>query len=60
MANGYVFDRYLDRNGEWRWRFVSSANGKIMADSGEGYSSLAHCDDAIAVIKREAPLARLV
>lgn len=41
-------------------RFVSTANGKIMADSGEGYSSLEACDRAIAVIKREAPLARLV
>lgn len=59
MADKYVFDRYLDRAGEWRWRF-KAPNGKIMADSGEGYSSLAACDAAIAVIKREAPLAALV
>ena len=59
MATEYVFDRYLDRAGEWRWRFVSP-NGRKMADSGEGYSSLKECDKAIAVIKREAPLARLV
>jgi uncharacterized protein YegP (UPF0339 family) len=60
MAAEYVFDRYIDRNGKWRWRFVYTGNGKIMADSGQGYSSLAACDEAIAVIKREAPLARLV
>lgn len=28
---------YKDTAGKWRWRFVS--NGRIMADSGQGYSS---------------------
>lgn len=28
---------YKDRRQEWRWRLVSQ-NGRIMADSGEGYS----------------------
>lgn len=27
---------YRDRKGEWRWR-LKSANGKIVACSGEGY-----------------------
>lgn len=27
---------YKDRKGEWRWRFVAP-NGRIVADSGEGY-----------------------
>lgn len=27
---------YQDRRKEWRWRFV--VNGRIMADSGEGYA----------------------
>lgn len=27
---------YKDRKGEWRWRLKSS-NGKIVAESGEGY-----------------------
>jgi uncharacterized protein YegP (UPF0339 family) len=58
MATKYVFDRYLDRQSKWRWRFVAP-NGKIMADSGEGYSSLHACDEAIAVLKREVPLAAL-
>lgn len=29
---------YRDRKGEWRWRIVAR-NGRIVADSGEGYSS---------------------
>jgi uncharacterized protein YegP (UPF0339 family) len=27
---------YKDRRGEWRWRF-QAGNGRIVADSGEGY-----------------------
>lgn len=29
---------YEDNAGEWRWRLVA-ANGKIVADSGEGYDT---------------------
>lgn len=29
---------YVDRKGEWRWRLIAK-NGRIVADSGEGYSS---------------------
>ena len=57
MASEYEFNRYKDKAGEWRWRF-KSPNGKIMADSGEGYSSLSACDNAIDVIKREASKAK--
>lgn len=28
---------YKDKRGEWRWR-VKHSNGRILADSGEGYS----------------------
>lgn len=28
---------YQDLRGEWRWRLVSS-NGRVMADSSEGYT----------------------
>lgn len=30
------FNIYRDNNSEWRWRLVSR-NGRIIADSGEGY-----------------------
>ncbi|HMG72260.1 MAG TPA: DUF1508 domain-containing protein [Pyrinomonadaceae bacterium] len=29
---------YKDNKGEWHWR-LKAANGRILADSGEGYSS---------------------
>lgn len=29
---------FLDNAGEWRWRYVRS-NGRMMADSGEGYKN---------------------
>lgn len=30
------FHIYQDRKGEWRWR-LKARNGRIVADSGEGY-----------------------
>lgn len=43
----YVFDVYKDARGEWRWRLWAK-NGKIVADSGEGYKrrggAVAACD----------------
>lgn len=32
---------YKDLNGEWRWRMVAS-NGRIIADSAEGYKRRSH------------------
>lgn len=32
------FEVFEDKANEWRWRMVAS-NGRIVADSGEGYSS---------------------
>jgi uncharacterized protein YegP (UPF0339 family) len=40
----YVY--YKDAKGEWRWRLVA-ANGRILADSGEGYKSEKECKDDI-------------
>lgn len=33
---------YFDAAGEWRWRRVAG-NGRIIADSGEGYKSKSFC-----------------
>lgn len=44
----YVY--YKDHKGEWRWRLVAS-NGRIIADSGEGYSSESECLDDIDRVK---------
>ena len=40
-----------DAKGEWRWRLKAS-NGKIIADSGEGYKNEADCLAAIELVKR--------
>lgn len=37
---------YKDKNGEWRWK-IKAANGKIIADSAEGYKNK---EDAINMI----------
>lgn len=34
-----VLQFYQDLKGEWRWRFIAS-NGRIIAESGEGYKRL--------------------
>lgn len=36
MPRKLKFQIYCDKKGEYRWRLLSS-NGKILADSGEGY-----------------------
>jgi uncharacterized protein YegP (UPF0339 family) len=41
---------YKDSSGEWRWR-LKAANGKVLADSGEGYSSKQACKDGIDLVK---------
>ncbi|MDX1744720.1 MAG: DUF1508 domain-containing protein [Halobacteriales archaeon] len=46
------FEVYTDRAGEWRWRLVAP-NGRILADSGEGYSSRSGARDGIARVQRD-------
>jgi uncharacterized protein YegP (UPF0339 family) len=41
---------YKDARGEWRWNLKAS-NGRILADSGEGYKSEQDCKDAIDRVK---------
>ena len=44
---------YKDSKDEWRWR-LKAANGRILADSGEGYSSEQECLDDIKRVKASA------
>lgn len=53
------FEVYEDKAEEWRWRFRAS-NGKIIADSGEGYKNKQDCLHGIDLVKREAPTAKIV
>lgn len=50
------FEIYKDSHGDFRWRFVSS-NGRIIADSAEGYSSRENAIHGINIIKLYSPVA---
>ncbi len=39
------FDIYEDTAGEWRWHAI--VNGRIVADSGEGYSTASNARRAV-------------
>lgn len=41
---------YQDRKGQWRWRF-RAINGKILADSAEGYRRIGMAKKAFAVVR---------
>ena len=41
---------YKDARGEWRWRLKAS-NGRIIADSAEGYKNMQDCLDEIDRVK---------
>lgn len=41
---------YIDQRGEYRWK-IEAANGRIIADSGEGYNNYADCKHAIGLVK---------
>ncbi|MDX2057293.1 MAG: DUF1508 domain-containing protein [Gemmatimonadales bacterium] len=50
------FELYRTRNGDFRWR-LKSANGRILAQSSEGYQSRAGCLTAIERIRTGAATA---
>jgi uncharacterized protein YegP (UPF0339 family) len=45
------FHIYQDANNEYRWR-LKAANGKIIADSGEGYTTKQSCKDGIELVRK--------
>ncbi|HEX8160656.1 MAG TPA: DUF1508 domain-containing protein [Pyrinomonadaceae bacterium] len=44
---------YLDANNQWRW-YLQAANGRKIANSGEGYHNKQDCLDAIKLVKGSA------
>lgn len=52
------FELYRDKGKEYRWR-LKAANGRIMADSGEGYTNKADCSAGIEWVKQNAPGAKV-
>ena len=49
MSKQPKFDIYRDQHHDWRWRLVA-ANGRIIADSAEGYVSKAGARRAVDVM----------
>ena len=46
---GY-YELYRDARLQWRWRYIAS-NGRIIADSAEGYVNRADAERGIAIMK---------
>jgi uncharacterized protein YegP (UPF0339 family) len=44
------FKLYKDASGYWRWTLYA-ANGKKIADSGEGYANKSDCQAGIDLVK---------
>jgi uncharacterized protein YegP (UPF0339 family) len=40
---------YVDKGSDWRWR-VRAPNGRIVADSSEGYSSKQHALEGLKLV----------
>lgn len=53
-----TFYVYTDADGYWRWRLVA-ANGRTIAESGEGYLNRPDCERSISLVKAYAPGAAL-
>jgi uncharacterized protein YegP (UPF0339 family) len=49
-----LFHTFQDAGGEWRWH-LKADNGRIIADSAEGYSSLTAVREAAERVKEQAP-----
>ena len=49
---------YEDRAGEWRWRAVAR-NGKVIADSAEGYKSRSSVKRAAATVAKDIAYATI-
>ncbi|MEK7106510.1 MAG: DUF1508 domain-containing protein [Patescibacteria group bacterium] len=52
------FEIYKDRSGEYRWH-LNAGNGKIIADSAEGYTSEQSAVSGINLVKSLAPGAKI-
>ena len=59
MSNGLVYYVYQDALRHWRW-YLKAANGRKIADSGEGYYNEDDCIHAINLVASStgAPIRR--
>ncbi len=54
-----TFEVYRDAGKDWRWR-LRHQNGRIIAESGEGYEAKADAMNGIDAVKTDAPAAPVV
>ena len=59
MASAAKFGYFIDKAGDWRWH-LKAPNGKIIADSGEGYTTRQDCIRGAELVKLYAPDAEIV
>lgn len=59
MARAPQLEIYVDNAGEYRWR-LKAANDKIIAVSGEGYKQKKDCEDGIASVEQNLPIAERI
>lgn len=50
------FILYKDAAAQYRWRFLAN-NGKIIADSAEGYYNKSDAQNGVNIVKSESPYA---
>jgi len=53
------FEVYKDNARLFRWRLRAS-NNAVIAESGEGYHNRSDCENAVNVVRNEAPKAGLI
>lgn len=51
-----TFEKYVDRDSDFRWR-LRGRNGRIIAASSEAYESIEALDRSIEIVRQEAPVA---
>jgi uncharacterized protein YegP (UPF0339 family) len=58
MPHAGHIELYPDEKGEQRWR-IRAANGKVLADSAEGYTDPSDAHDGLAALATQHPAAAL-
>jgi uncharacterized protein YegP (UPF0339 family) len=53
------FQYFRDDNGQWRWR-MRAANGKKIAECGEGYHNRQACEHGLSLVVRGARTATVI
>lgn len=59
MSPKRTLEFYRDAAGKWRWRFIA-ANGRILADSGQGYRHRVDAERGFESVCARGPLVGIV